>query len=260
MGTGDAAIDEAPLRYWDLDGGGGRIAYRFSRGDPPTVVFLCGYKSDMSGSKARYLESWCRRLGCGFMRFDYRGHGESSGQFEDGTLGAWTDDALGVIRGVTGGRLILVGSSMGGWIMLLAGLRLQARLAGLVGIASAPDFTEDLLWPALTPAQRHEIEARGAVHIPSDYGTDPYPLTLRLVREARGHLLLRAPIGLVCPVRLLHGIDDADVPWQTSLRLSECLESADVRLTLIKGAGHRLSAPCELELIARTVGDLIAST
>lgn len=258
--AGAAVSEEAPLRYWESESDQARIAYRFSGGDPPTVVFLCGYASDMSGTKARYLEGWCRRRGHGFLRFDYRGHGASSGRFEEGTVGAWTDDAVGVIQGVTNGPLVLVGSSMGGWIMLLAGLRLRARTAGLVGIASAPDFTEDMLWPGLSSQQRREIEQRGVVYIPTEYGTDPYPVTSRLVQEARRHLLLRAPIDLTCPVRLLHGMDDVDVPWQTSLRIAERLASRDVRLTLVKGGGHRLSAAPELELIASMVAELLQSS
>ncbi len=221
------------------------------------MVFLPGYASDMTGSKALHLESVCTASGHGFLRLDYSGHGASSGRFVDGTIGQWTDDAVLVIAEVTRGPLILVGSSMGGWIMLLAALALRERVAGLVGIAAAPDFTEDLMWDGFDAEQRAALERDAVLTLPSDTVDDPYPVTLELIEEGRQHLLLRSAIELDCPVRLIHGLADTDVPWQTSARLAERLVSDDVTLTLIKGGGHRLSEPRELDLIAGVLSTLI---
>jgi pimeloyl-ACP methyl ester carboxylesterase len=212
--------------------------------------------SDMTGGKATALEAWARRCGRDFVRFDYRGHGASSGRFEDATIGDWAGDAVAVLDALTEGPQILVGSSMGGWIMLLAALARLERVAGLVGIAAAPDFTEDLIWARATPRQRRMLETVGYVDNPSAYSETPYRISRQLIDEGRNHLLLRRPIPLGCPVRLIHGMEDADVPWQTSLRLAEALESGDVEVTLVKGAAHRLSEPNDLARLARTVEDL----
>jgi len=251
----DPSSDTPPSFLERADGA--RIAYRFTAGRAPTVVFLAGYASDMTGGKATHLEACCRTRGNAFLRFDYQGHGASSGRFEDGTIGAWAEDARGAIEAVTEGPLVLVGSSMGGWILLLVALSMARRMRGLVGIAAAPDFTEDLIWETLDADARARLRGEGVLNLASEYDQEPYPVTLALVEEARERLLLRAPIALHCPVRLLHGLEDSDVPWATALRLAERLASTDVRVTLLKGAGHRLSEPPELDLLAATVAELL---
>jgi len=235
---------------------GTSLAYEHTPGSVPTVVFLGGYSSDMTGSKALHLEALCRARGRGFLRLDYRGHGASGGDFEDATIGAWAGDALHVIEQVTGGSLVLVGSSMGGWIMVLLARRIPERVAALVGIAAAPDFTEDLFRHQMTPEQRGALARDGRLEVPSEYDEEPTVVTARLLEEARQHLVLTSEIDLECPVRLLHGLEDPDVPWQTSLRLAERVRSRDVRITLVKGGGHRLSEPAELELLGRTVDEI----
>jgi pimeloyl-ACP methyl ester carboxylesterase len=238
---------------------GATIAYHRLAGKPPGIVFLGGFRSDMTGTKALFLEDYCRRHERAFVRFDYFGHGASSGDFAAGTIGRWREDAIAVIDSLTIGPQILVGSSMGGWIMLLAALARPARVAGLVGIAGAPDFTEELLWPRLSPAQREEIIERGAVVLPSGYDPAGYLYTRALVEDGRRHLLLREPIALDMPVRLLHGLADESVPWQLSLRLAERLASRDVAVTLIKDGDHRLSTPADLARLAQTLDALVES-
>lgn len=236
---------------------GATIAYHGLPGAAPGVVFLGGYRSEMGGTKALYLEEYCRRRGRAYVRFDYFGHGQSSGDFAFGTVSRWRDDAVAVIDSLTVGRQILVGSSMSGWIMLLAALARPERVAALVGIAGAPDFTEELLWPRLSPAQREEIMARGGIRLPSDYDPAGYVYTRGLIEDGRRHLLLGAPIPLAMPVRLLHGMRDASVPWSLSLRLAERLASGDVVVSLIKDGDHRLSRPTDLARLARTLDALI---
>ena len=233
-------------------GDGTRLAYAHTPGTGPTTVFLPGFRSDMTGSKALAVEAWCRARDAACLRLDYSGHGASDGAFEDGTIGQWTNDALHVIDRVTQGPLILVGSSMGGWIALLVALARPARTAALVGVAAAPDFTEALMWDSMMPAERARLMQDGVLHVPSQYG-DPTPVTRRLIEDGRTHLLMHAPIPIRCPVRLLHGQRDPDVPWETSLRLAERLESADVRLTLIKDGDHRLSRLEDLALLRREI-------
>ncbi len=224
----------------------------------PGLIFLGGFKSDMTGSKALALEDYARRNGRDFLRFDYHGHGRSSGRFEDGTIGRWTADALAVLDQLTLGPQILVGSSMGGWIMLLVALARPERIAGLVGIAAAPDFTEDLIWARATAQQRAALERDGFVDRPSAYNEAPYRITRRLIEEARDHLLLAKPIPIACPLRLVHGMKDQDVPWQTSLRLAEALQGDDVEVTLVKSAAHRLSEPQDLQRLERIIEALTA--
>jgi pimeloyl-ACP methyl ester carboxylesterase len=236
---------------------GGRLAYVARPGAAPAVAFLGGYASDMTGVKAQYLDGWCRERGRGFVRFDYRGHGQSSGRLMDGTIGAWRDDALAVLRACTDGPLVLVGSSMGGWVMVLAALAMPERVRALVGVAAAPDFTEDLFWSQLGPAERAALQREGVLHRPSRYGEPSLPFTWRLVEDGRRHLVLRASIALHCPTRLLHGTDDPDVPWETSHRLAEALQGTDVALTLVKRGGHRLSEPHELGLLGAAIGSLV---
>ena len=237
-----------------LDAGDGRrIAYRHTPGRAPGVLFCGGFRSDMTGTKARTLEQHCLGTGRAYTRFDYTGHGTSSGRFEDGTIGGWTDDALAVIDRVARGPLVLVGSSMGGWIMLLAALARRHHVRGLVGVASAPDYTEDLLWTPAPPAVRFALATEGRWLRPSAYSEEPDVITQHLIDEGRRHLVLRGPIPLTCPVHLLHGQRDADVPWRTSLKLAERLESEDVTLELIKDGDHRLSRPKDLARICAAV-------
>ncbi len=235
---------------------GGTIAYHMTAGRSPAVVFLTGLRSDMTGGKALALEALCRARGQGYLRFDYRGHGQSSGAFEEGTIGAWREDALEAIDRLTQGPLVLVGSSLGGWLMLLAALARPARTAGLVGIALAADFTEELMWQRLSPEQRATLLRDGVLRLPSAYSPEPTPITRTLIEEGRRHLLLGGPIAFAGPVRLIHGLDDPDVPWPTSLRIAERLTSLDVEVTLVKSGGHRLSEPRDLERMCGIVGRL----
>ncbi len=213
--------------------------------------------SDMTGSKALSLESFARERGQAFLRFDYQGHGASTGRFDDGTIGSWTADAVAALDALTEGPQVLVGSSMGGWIMLLAALARPQRIAGLLGIAAAPDFTENLMWQAYPQEVRDTLRREGVYREPSDYGDEPYTITMRLIEEGREHLLLREAIPIACPVRLIHGVADPDVPWQTSIRLAKQLESADVEVTLVKSGGHRLSEPEDLDRLCSTLEGLL---
>ncbi len=213
--------------------------------------------SDMTGSKALCLEDFARRRGQAFLRFDYQGHGESSGRFEEGTIGLWSADAVDALDELTEGPQVLVGSSMGGWIMLLAALARPQRVAGLLGIAAAPDFTEDLMWDAYPQEVRETLQRDGVYLEPSDYGEEPYTITKALIDEGREHLLLRAPVPIACPVRLIHGMADPDVPWKLAIRLAERLESDDVEITLVKGGSHRLSEPEDLERLGTTLARLL---
>ncbi|WP_207460145.1 alpha/beta hydrolase [Azospirillum sp. SYSU D00513] len=223
----------------------------------PGVMFLGGFMSDMSGSKALTLEAWAAERGVAFTRFDYQGHGVSSGRFKDGTIGLWADDALAVLDEVTSGPQILVGSSMGGWMMLLTALRRPERVAALVGIAAAPDFTEDLMWDVFDEETRRLILEEGVWNRPTQYSPDPQPLTRALIEEGRDHLLLRGPIPFAGPVRLLHGMEDPDVPWRVSLRIADALTTQDVRIALIKDGDHRLSRDQDLALLCRTLDELL---
>lgn len=238
------------------EGPNGAIAYDAVAGAAPTVVFLGGLRSDMTGTKATFLRSWCEGRGRAFLRFDYTGHGASAGRFEDGTIGAWTADALAVIGAVTAGPLILVGSSMGGWVMLEVALAIPGRMAALVGIAAAPDFTEDLIWTRLDADQRLSLEREGAITLANPYDPAGYRIGRALIEEGRARLRLRAPIPIAAPARLLHGQRDAEVPWQTALRLAERLTAEDVRVTLVKDGDHRLSRGSDLALLAETLSGL----
>lgn len=243
--------------YDTLEGPNGRIAYAASAGRGPTAVFLGGLRSDMTGTKATFLDGWCRARGRAFLRFDYTGHGASAGRFEDGTIGTWTADALAVLDRLTEGKVVLVGSSMGGWVMLNAALARPDRVAALVGIAAAPDFTEDLLWDRWDEEARATLLIHGVVIEPNPYDAAGYPYTRALIEDGRRHLRLRGPIPLACPVRLLHGQRDDAVPWQTSLRLADCLAAEDVQVTLVKDGDHRLSREADLLLLGRTLAALL---
>jgi pimeloyl-ACP methyl ester carboxylesterase len=190
------------------------------------------------------------------LLFDYSGHGSSSGQFEEGTVGRWTADALAAIDQLTEGPLVLVGSSMGGWVALLCATARRSRIAALVGIAAAPDFTEALLWQALSFEQRAIMMTHGVIRLPSQYG-EPTPVTRALIEDGRQHLVLNAPVELACPVRLLQGQEDPDVPWELALRLAAQIAGTDVQLTLIKDGDHRLSRPQDLALLERTLIPLL---
>jgi pimeloyl-ACP methyl ester carboxylesterase len=238
-------------------GNGAELAWARLDGRRPTVVFLTGFRSDMTGDKATMLARFCAERGQAMLRFDYAGHGASGGRFEDGTIGRWTGDALAVIDRLTEGPVVLVGSSMGGWIALLCALARSHRVAGLIGIAAAPDFTELLMWQAMTVEERASLMRDGVLPVPSQYG-EPYPVTRALIEDGRTHLLLSGPIALDCPVRLLHGQADPDVPWEMSLRIAERLSGADVQVTLVKDGDHRLSRPQDLALLRRTLRPLLS--
>jgi pimeloyl-ACP methyl ester carboxylesterase len=240
-----------------LDRGDGvELAWARQPGRGPTVVFLPGFRSDMTGDKATALAAFCADRGQAMLRFDYSGHGRSGGRFEDGTIGRWRDDALAVIDRLTEGKLVLVGSSMGGWIALLAAIARPDRTAALIGIAAAPDFTETLMWQAMLPAERATLLRDGVLHAPSQYG-DPYPITRGLIEDGRNHLLLPAPIAIDCPVRLLHGQQDPDVPWEVALRTAERISGNDLQVILVKDGDHRLSRPSDLALLSRTLSPLL---
>ena len=232
---------------------GRRIAYHLTDGTGPAVVFLGGFKSDMGGTKAVHLEAWARTQGRAFLRFDYSGHGESAGAFTDGAIGDWLEDAQAAV-GLVAGKLVLVGSSMGGWISLLLAREMPGRIAGLVTIAAAPDFTQDSMWAGFSPDQKAQLEA-GQVALPSDYG-EPYIITKRLIEEGRDRLVLRQPLHLPFPVRFLQGTADADVKMDVALRLLDHAQGPDMRLTLVDGADHRFSDVACLDLITATVAQI----
>lgn len=231
---------------------GRRLAYHRTPGQAPGVVFLGGFRSDMQGTKALYLEEWAQAQGRAFLRFDYSGHGQSSGRFEDGCIGDWLADARAILA-LTDGPQVLVGSSMGGWIALL--LARELPVAGLVGIAAAPDFTERL-WDRLTEAQRDEMRETGRLTRPSAYG-EPYVYTRRLIEDGEDHLVLTRRLELACPVRLLQGEADVDVPPSVALSLFAHMTGPDIRVTLVKGADHRFSSAACLDLIAASVADVL---
>ncbi|TNJ48235.1 carboxylesterase [Phaeobacter sp. B1627] len=240
---------------------GRRIAYHKTEADGetggtgPTVVFLGGLKSDMEGTKALYLEDWARARGQGFLRFDYSGHGSSSGRFEDGCIGDWHEDTLAAVEQLTEGKILPVGSSMGGWQALLLAKARPERICGLVTIAAAPDFTEDSYWANFTEAQKAELDSRGRVELPSDY-MEPYIVTRRMIEDGRQRLVLRSPLVLPFPVRCLQGTDDSAVSTATALRLMEHATCEDMRLTLVKDADHRFSEPDCLALMSAAVAEI----
>ena len=236
---------------------GTTIAYRRTLGKNPGVVFVHGLRSDMNGNKALALESHCRETGRAFLCFDLSGHGASSGAFEDGTIGAWAADVVAVLDELTEGAQILVGSSLGGWLMLLAALARPGKIAALMGLAAAPDFTEDLIHAAFSEAQKKELTDQGRVLIDDCYGAEPYAIARGLIEEGRKHLLLRGPIDISAPVLLIQGQRDEDVPWRTALTLAEKLVSDQVRVILHKSGNHRLSEPEDLRLILNSLEYLI---
>ncbi len=241
-----------------LDGPQGRrIAYERVQGQGPGMVFLGGFRSDMQGTKALWLEDWARAQGQAFLRFDYSGHGQSSGRFEDGCIGDWAADAMAAIAALTKGPQVLVGSSMGGWISLLVARAMPERVAGLVTVAAAPDFTERGFWPEFGAEEREALIRDGRLLRPSDYG-DPYVITRRLIEDGRRHQVLAAPLTLAFPVRFLQGTADQDVPVRWALDLLDHAQGDDMRLLLVKGADHRFSSPDCLALIGTAVGEVLA--
>jgi pimeloyl-ACP methyl ester carboxylesterase len=240
-----------------LDRGDGvRLAYESSHGRAPTLVWLSGFKSDMAGTKAEALARWARAKGQSFLRLDYSGHGRSEGAFEDGTIGRWLDDALAVINAASRGPLVLVGSSMGGWLALLVAKARPARVKGLVLIAPAADFTEELLWAGLPNEAQREIEETGRWSRPSAYNAQPYVITRRLIEEGRTHLLLGGPIAFAGPVRILQGQRDPDVPHQHAQLLADRLTTDDLAFTLIRDGDHRLSRPQDIAKLIGAVEEL----
>ncbi|MDP9196471.1 MAG: alpha/beta hydrolase [Pseudomonadota bacterium] len=232
------------------------LAFEKLEGSGLGILFLHGLRSDMNGAKALALDTWCRKQGRALVRFDFRGHGQSGAQFTDCTLSTWIEDAMAVLDTLTAGPQIVVGSSMGGWVMLHLALRRPDRIEGLVGLAAAPDFTYDLLTGAMTDAQRQELDRAGIIHCPCDQG-DPYPITKALIEDGNRLRVLDKPLGIPCSVRLLQGMQDRDVPWETALRLVQALESPDVRLILIKDGNHRLSRDQDIACLLDTVAGLL---
>jgi pimeloyl-ACP methyl ester carboxylesterase len=242
-------------RYLDTPQGR-RIAYHLTEGNAPCVVFLGGLKSDMEGTKAVHLEAWARARGQAFLRFDYSGHGESSGRFEEGCIGDWAEDTLAAVTSLTERPLVVVGSSMGGWQALLLARAIPERIAGMVTIAAAPDFTEDGYWASFTDAQKQQLDTVGHVELPSDY-MEPYIIRKRLIEDGRKRLVLRAPLELPFPVRCLQGTKDTAVSTETALRLLEHADCPDMRLTLVKDADHRFSDDTCLHLIEGAIIEVL---
>ncbi|WP_304950926.1 alpha/beta hydrolase [Sulfitobacter sp.] len=238
---------------------GRRLAYHKTEGTGPCVVFLGGLKSDMMGTKAVFLEDWAKREGRAFLRFDYSGHGESSGAFTEGCIGDWAEDTLAAVEALTEGPILPVGSSMGGWQSLLLVRALPARIAGLVTIAAAPDFTEDGYWASFTEAQKKTLAETGQVELPSDY-MEPYIITRRMIEDGRKQLVLRDPLHLPFPTRFLQGTADTAVSVATAVRLLEHAQGPDMQLQLVKDADHRFSDDRCLKLLIQAVKEVSATT
>jgi len=238
-----------------------RIAVRARTGSAPGLFWLGGFNSDMRGTKALALDAWAAEKNRACVRFDYSGHGESGGSFAEGTIGRWLEESVAVFEQFCVGPQVVIGSSMGGWMALLLARELarrgesRASLAGLVLIAPAPDFTEQLMWNGFSPEVRHEIETKGVWLRPSQYG-EPYPITRELIEEGRKHLLLGSAIEVGCPVRILQGAQDPDVPWRHAFALTERLPSDDVVLTMVQDGDHRLSRPQDIARIIAAVAEL----
>lgn len=240
-----------------------RIAVRHQDGAAPGVVWLGGYKSDMLGTKAETLAGWATDKGLSFLRHDYSGHGESAGRFADGTISKWLNESLAVFRQFTRGPQILVGSSMGAWIALRMNAELNKagegdRVAGLVLLAPAPDFTAELVEPDLTDAQRKDLVEKGYFEEPSEYSPEPYIYTRALIEDGRQNLVMTGPIHTHCPVHIIQGLVDSDVPHSHALKLMSLLPADDATLSLVPDGDHRLSRPQDLELMTRAVGEMIA--
>jgi pimeloyl-ACP methyl ester carboxylesterase len=243
------------------DAGRRRIAVRARTGSAPGLFWLSGFNSDMRGTKAIALDVWAAERNRACVRFDYSGHGESGGAFVDGTIGRWLEETVAVFEQFCAGPQVVIGSSMGGWMALLLARELarrparRASLAGLVLIAPASDFTEELMWKNFSPEARHEIETNGVWLRPSAYG-EPYPITRALIEEGRNHLLLGGSIDVGCPVRILQGAQDPDVPWQHAFALAHRLPVDDVVLTMIQDGDHRLSRPQDIARMIAAVAEI----
>jgi pimeloyl-ACP methyl ester carboxylesterase len=244
-------MDQPAIAYEEV--GGRSIAYRLREGKVPTLVFLPGYASDMEGTKALALDLFAGQHGLAMLRLDYSGTGSSGGRFKDGTLARWLQEALAAVDILTHGPLIVIGSSMGGWIGLHLVLLRPERVQALVGIAAAPDFTE---W-GFTPAQKQELEARGRLQEPNPYGPDPTLFTRAFWESGQQMRLLDSEIAIDCRVRLIHGDADEEVPLDVALRTMRALRSSNVQLNVLKGGGHRLSEPHEIAAILRTTQALL---
>ena len=257
-------MNDNSLKFLEIGTGSERrtLAVRVGAGSAPGLFWLSGYRSDMKGTKAEALARWAEQSGRACVRFDYSGHGESGGDFAEGTIGRWLADSLAVFDACCRGPQILVGSSMGGWLALLMVQALRQRpaegaahVAGLVLVAPAVDFTEELMWKRFPPAVKQELEEKGTWSRPSQYSPEPYIVTRRLIEEGRNHLLLGGMIKTGCPVRILQGVEDPDVPWRHAVELVSRLASDDVVLTLVKDGDHRLSRPEDIERLIRAVAE-----
>jgi len=262
--TNSATIDQEPT-FIEVGEGSGRrrIAVRARAGNGPGLFWLGGFNSDMRGTKALALDAWAAEQGRACIRFDYSGHGESGGAFVDGTIGRWLEEGLAVFEQFCRGPQVVIGSSMGGWMALLLARAIanrdvkEATLAGLVLIAPAPDFTEQLMWNAFSDEVREEIRTKGVWMRPSEYGDGaPYPITRALIEEGRNYLLLGSAIEVGCPVRILQGAQDPDVPWQHAFALAHRLPAEDVVLTMIQDGDHRLSRPQDIARIMAAVAEI----
>ena len=235
---------------------GQQLAYSFIGGTGPTVIFLGGFKSDMEGSKAIFLEKWAKKRNRAFLRFDYSGHGQSSGNFLNLGIGDWCNDAKQIIGLTKNNGIILVGSSMGGWIALLLSRELGSRLKGLITIAAAPDFTEESMWKNFTEDQKKEVLNKGVLYLPSDYG-EPYPITRYLIENGRQNLVLREPLELHCPVRLMQGTEDTAVTRETALNLFDHINADDLSLFFKRGADHSFSDQSCLEILEKNLENIL---
>ena len=235
---------------------GQQLAYSFIRGTGPTVIFLGGFKSDVEGSKAIFLEKWAKKRNRSFLRFDYSGHGQSSGDFLNLGIGDWCNDAKQIIGLTENNGIILVGSSMGGWIALLLSRELGSRLKGLITIAAAPDFTEESMWKNFTEDQKKEVLNKGVLYLPSDY-SEPYPITRYLIENGRQNLVLCEPLELTCPVRLMQGTEDTAVTRETALKLFDHINADDLSLFFKRGADHSFSDQGCLEILEKSLEDIL---
>ena len=235
---------------------GHKLAYSFTKGTGPTVVFLGGFKSNMEGSKAIFLEKWAKKRNRSFLRFDYSGHGQSSGDFLNLGIGDWCNDAKQIIGLTENNGIILVGSSMGGWIALLLSRELGSRLKGLITIAAAPDFTEESMWKNFTEDQKKEVLNKGVLYLPSDY-SEPYPITRYLIENGRQNLVLCEPLELTCPVRLMQGTEDTAVTRETALKLFDHINADDLSLFFKRGADHSFSDQGCLEILEKNLEDIL---
>ena len=235
---------------------GRRLAYQKHDGIGVPVVFLAGHGSDMLGSKAEALYADCQAKNRSFIRFDYSGHGQSEGEFLDGTITKWTEDATAILEALTDGPVILVGSSLGGWIMLNLAKKLGDKVVGLIGIAAAPDFTERLIWHDLDESQREKMKSEGQIALPNPYADEDVIYPYHLITDGRQNLLLQKVLAISCPIILHQGMDDHEVPWQTAIDIADAVISEDVTINLVKGAGHRFSSTAEIAAILASVDDI----